>query len=264
MATLSFIKDSVYSEEYASRQGFLQQLDPRLKIISFVIFIITAILVNKTGFLLLLYLVCLLLAVFSKVSPVYFIQRTWIFIPLFSLLIVLPALFDVFSPGEPVLAFKLFSVKLVITGQGLHSATLFVLRVLVSVSYAVLLSLTTRHSVLLSTLRIFRIPQVFVMTLGMCYRYIYLFVEIIENTFLAIKSRTGCVLHFKKGQRLVAWNIANLWQRSYRLSQQVYASMVSRGFNGEAVVLLPGRIKFRDLAWFLFVLLFSCAMLYLN
>jgi cobalt/nickel transport system permease protein len=81
------------------------------------------------------------------------------------------------------------------------------------------------------------VPQVFVMVLGMCYRYIYLFVEILENTHRAIQSRIGSRMHFSKGQRLVTWNIANLWTRSHQLNEQVYNAMVSRGFRGEAVAL---------------------------
>ena len=79
--------------------------------------------------------------------------------------------------------------------------------------------------------------SVFVMVLGMCYRYIYLFVEILENTHRAVQSRVGSRLHFRKGQRLVTWHIASLWTRSHQLNEQVYNAMVSRGFRGEPVAL---------------------------
>jgi len=109
----------------------------------------------------------------------------------------------------------------------------FISRIITSVSFVILLSLTTRHTELLRGLRIFRIPLIFVLTLGMCYRYIYLFTEMIENTYRAIKSRVGRVLHYKKGQQIVAWNIAHLWYRSYQLNQDVYTAMLSRGYTGE-------------------------------
>jgi cobalt/nickel transport system permease protein len=67
----------------------------------------------------------------------------------------------------------------------------------------------------------------------MCYRYIYLFAEIVENTYLAIKSRSGKRIHHKKGREIVAWNIASLWYRSYHLNNQVYNAMLSRGYRGE-------------------------------
>ena len=146
----------------------------------------------------------------------------------------------------------------------MQAAALFVLRVLVSVSYAVVLSLTTRHTALLRVLRIFKIPQIFIMTLGMCYRYIYLFVEIIENTYLSIKSRTGGVTHYKKGQKIVAWNIAHLWQRSYGLSQQVYSAMLSRGYAGEPALLDDFKTKKRDWIWLFLAVVFFVTLFYLN
>ena len=145
----------------------------------------------------------------------------------YFLFIAIPALFSVFTPGESLYTIHLIGVQLIITRPGLWGAALFVTRVIASVSFAVLLSLTTRHFVLLKVLRIFGIPRIFVMTLGVCYRYIYLFLEVIENTYLAIKSRVGTRLHYQKGQQIVAWNIAALWHRSYHFNEAVYTAMLS-------------------------------------
>jgi len=109
-----------------------------------------------------------------------------------------------------------------------------------------------------------KIPQIFVMTLGMCYRYIYLFVEIVENTYLAIKSRVGAKVHYKRGQRIVAWNIAFLWQRSYQLNEDVYRAMLSRGYRGEPVVLNDFRIRVVDWSWLFIVAVISGAVFYLS
>jgi cobalt/nickel transport system permease protein len=207
---------------------------------------------------------CLLLTLCSKINMGFFLKRTWIFIPLFSLLIAVPALFHVVTPGDPLLAFKIAGLKLTVTRQGLSGALLFVTRVIASVSFAVLLSITTKHFDLLRVLRIFRIPQIFVMTLGMCYRYIYLFVEIIENVYLAIKSRVGTTVHYKKGQHIVAWNIAYLWNRSYQLNEAVYRAMLSRGYRGESVVWDDFKITAKDGLWLSFVVVISAALAYVQ
>ena len=136
---------------------------------------------------------------------------------------------------------------------------MFVMRVLTCVSYAVLLSITTKHFELLKVLRFFKIPQIFVMTLGICYRYIYLFVEIIEQTYLAIKSRVGRIVNYKCGQSIVAWNVASLWNRSLKLNEEVYQAMLSRGFRGEAVAWNDFKIKARDWFW-----LFAVILIYLG
>ncbi|MCX6702801.1 MAG: cobalt ECF transporter T component CbiQ, partial [Candidatus Wolfebacteria bacterium] len=229
VGVLAFLRDSIFAEEYALRNGFLQSLDPRVKIISFLLLILEALFIGSNAVLFFLYGVCLFLVLISKINLGFFLKRTWIFIPLFSLFIVLPA---IFGPGEALLTWHILGAKLIITRQGLGGAAIFITRVITCVSFAVLLNLTTKHFALLKALRIFKIPQIFVMTLGMCHRYIYLFVGIIQNTYLAIKSRVGLGVQYQKGQNMVAWNIAVLWERSVGLSEEVYKAMLSRGYQG--------------------------------
>jgi len=230
MGALSFFKDSIYAEEYAHKKGFLQLLDSRVKVVAVLLLLILVLFVKSIPILLCLYFFCLLLSVFSKINLLFFLKRTWFFIPLFSLFITIPALFSFITPGK---ALFVFNSGIIITSEGLFSAIRFISRVVASVSFVILLSLTTKSSELLKTLRVFKIPQVFVMTLGMCYRYIYLFVEIVEYTYLGIKSRVGLKVRHTKGRKLVGWNIANLWIRSYHLNNQVYNAMMSRGYRGE-------------------------------
>lgn len=263
LGALSFLKESIFSEEYACGQGFLQSIDPRIKMLTILLLLLSAMIVKNILLLTFMYAFCLLLTYFSRINLLFFLKRTWIFIPLFSLFIALPALFNIFTPGEPLLVFRLLGSELIITRPGLDGALLFVARVVTSVSLVILLSLTTRHSQLLRVLRIFKIPQVFVMTLMMCYRYVYLFVEIIENTYLAIKSRVGRSIHYKKGQEIVTWSMATLWQRSYQLNNEVYNAMLSRGYRGEPAVLDDFKTGAIDWIWLfcatIIFLLAACA-----
>jgi cobalt/nickel transport system permease protein len=261
---LSFLKESIFADEYASKNGFLQSLDPRIKVITFLIFILAVLFTKSIIVSLCLYVICLILAYFSNVNMGFFLKRTWIFIPLFSLFIAIPALFNVFTPGDTLFAIHVLGAKLIITRQGLFGATLFLMRVIASVSFAVLLTITTKHFALLKVLRVFKVPQIFVMTIGMCYRYIYLLLEVVENTYLAIKSRVGTRLHYNKGQQVVAWNISALWSRSYHLSEDVYSAMLSRGYTGEPVILNNFKAKLTDWIWLFFVTMFLTIILYLN
>ncbi|MFA6142009.1 MAG: cobalt ECF transporter T component CbiQ [Candidatus Omnitrophota bacterium] len=263
-SALCFLKESVFSDKYASRNGFLQSIDPRVKLVTFAIFLLTVLFTKSIAVSLFLYILCLALAYFSKINLGFFLKRTWIFIPLFSLFIAIPALFSVFTPGDAIAVFKIFGLNLIITRQGLFGALLFITRVITSVSFTVLLSITAKHFELLRVLRIFKIPQVFVMTLGMCYRYIYLFMEVVENTYLAIKSRVGRKVHYKKGQHMVAWNLATLWHRSYRLNEAVYGAMLARGYSGEPVVINDFRARPRDWVWLFFVVFVSAGLIILG
>jgi cobalt/nickel transport system permease protein len=246
LGVVGLIKETVSNDEIALRKGFLQACDPRYKCLS-IVFLLCGVCMAKSVFLLSgYYFICFVLAIFSSISAVFFLKRTLFFIPLFSLFIVVPAIFSVVTPGEAIVSFTIFSMKFSITRQGVDSALIFFSRVLSSVSLAILLILTTRQHVLLKVLRLFKIPQVFVMTMGMCYRYIFVLLDIIQKTFIAIKSRVGYVASVKTGRKIVGANMAGLWLRSYHLHSQVYTAMLSRGYCGEPQVLVEFQTRTRD------------------
>jgi len=263
MSAVSFLKDATLCEEHASHNGFLQSLDAKIKTISFFVFLLTAVFLKSALLIGLLYAFCLILAVMSQVPLTFFLLRTWVFIPLFSFCIAIPALFSFVTPGEPVWFFYFLGVKFIITRPGLDGAILFVVRVATSVSLVVLLSLTTQHTQLLKVLRIFGVPQVFILTVTMSYRYLYLFAQMFENIFTAIKSRVGVVSGHPKGQKVVAWNIANMWNRAEQMNEQVYLAMLSRGYTGEPSVLTKSHPEYKDWAWLLFSLTICAMIIYL-
>ncbi len=253
LGVVSLIKESLSNDEVASRNGFLQKRDPRFKCLSVVLLMMCVLFTESRAGAGVMYLVAVILAMASAIRLDSFLQRTLLFVPLFSFFIVVPAVFNVITPGEPVVAFKLGTLDLSITRQGIDSAVIFFLRVLASVSLALVLVLTTRHHVLLKVLRIFRVPRLFVMTMGMTYRYIYLFLDIVQNTFTAVKSRVGYVSSTRTGRRIVTANMAGLWLKSYRMQTEVYSAMLSRGYTGEPQVLDEFRLRAID------ILLLLCA-----
>ncbi len=83
IGALSFLKESIFAEQYALENGFMQSLDPRIKVITFLLFIVQVLLIKNFLILLCLYALCLLLAHISKIHLGFFLKRTWVFIPLF-------------------------------------------------------------------------------------------------------------------------------------------------------------------------------------
>lgn len=244
---IALLKETVSNDEIASRNGFLQKRDPRLKCLSIFLLLISVLSTRSIAVLCSFYILTIVLSCISAIQIGTFLKRTLFFIPLFSLFIVIPAIFSVVTSGEPVTAFNLGGFTLAITRQGIDSATIFFLRVLASVSLSIVLVLTTRHHVLLKVLRSFKVPQIFVMTMGMTYRYIYLLLDIAQNTFVAIKSRVGFVQSTRSGQKIVGANMSGLWLKSYRLQTQVYSAMLSRGYTGEPRILNDFKADFVDI-----------------
>jgi cobalt/nickel transport system permease protein len=261
---IGFVKESVSNDEIATRNGLLQDRDPRVKCVSVMLLVIGVLLSKSIWVLVGFYVICLLLAALSSIRLSFFLKRTLFFIPLFSFFIVVPAIFSFVTPGQPLFSFTIFSISFSITKQGVGSALIFFIRVLASVSLAILLLLTTRQHILLKVLRIFKVPQVFVMTMGMCYRYIFLLLDIVQKTFLAIKSRVGYVVSAKTGRRIAGANMAGLWLRSYRMQSQVYDAMLSRGYTGEPRVQVVFRVCRADVIFLVIAIFTLIGTLWLN
>ena len=74
----------------------------------------------------------------------------------------------------------------------------------------------------------------------------------------------GVVSHHQKGQKMVAWNIANMWNRAEQMNEQVYLAMLSRGYTGEPRVLTKSAPRGKDWAWALFSITISTMIIYLG
>ena len=243
---MGLIRETVADDEVAARPGLLQGTDPRFKLAGFAMLVAASVATRSPAILAALWLLVLGAALVSRIGLRFFLARTVLFIPLFTLFLALPAITGFVTPGQVVASFSVGTLRVAITKQGIVSGTLITLRVLAAVSLSVLLVLTTRRTALLAALRVFRVPQLFVMTMGMTLRYIHLLLDTAEKGFLAIQSRVGFIRAGKDGRRVVGWNAGNLWLKSYRLQGAVYDAMISRGYSGEPVTLERFRARRRD------------------
>ncbi|MFZ3063542.1 MAG: cobalt ECF transporter T component CbiQ [Actinomycetota bacterium] len=256
----SLLEEAIFSEQYARREAFLQKLDPRVKVVSFLALLVAVALARHVEIIIALYLFTLALAYFSDIPLGFFLKRVWLFIPIFTGVIAFPALFNVVTPGKPLVTVG----SLAITEQGVRTAVLLISRVATSVSFAVLLVLTTRWQSIMRALRVFYVPQTFIVILEITYRYIFLFLKTISEMHLARKSRTIRPLKSVEGRAWIASRVATLFRKSQHLSEGVYLAMLSRGFNGEAKTLSVFRVGVVDYLWGSFTIGLFVATLWLN
>ena len=219
------LEQSVFAEKTTRQPGLLQGLDPRLKILSALLVLLAVGLSRNLLVILVLYFLVLGLALLSKIPLAFFVKRVWLFIPFFTGVVALPALF--ITPGT-VLAH--LPLGLVITKTGLTTALFLLLRVGTSVSVAVLLVLTTPWNSVLKALGVLRIPAVIILILGMTYRYIHLLLHLTNDMFLSRKSRLLRRMNGPEERRLVAATSGTLLNKSLQVSSEVYLAMQSRGF----------------------------------
>jgi cobalt/nickel transport system permease protein len=224
------VERSIFTEEHARSAGWLQRVDPRAKLGMFLAAVLAASLSSSVVVLVVLYAVVLLAARASRIPFDFFVRRVWLGIPFFAGLIVVPAVFLV--PGPHLFDVAIGPLTIGPTVPGLSGAILFVSRVGVSVSLAVLLVMTTPWADLLKSLQAVHVPQLFILVLAMAYRYIFLFLHLANGMFEARKSRIVARTSGGEQRRWITASMGGLLNRSVRMSNDVYAAMVARGFRG--------------------------------
>ncbi len=235
---------SLFAEEVARRPGLLQSLDPRVKIVATLALLIAVSLSRNLWVIVLIYGVALFLAATSSIHLGFFIRRVWLFMPFFTLIIALPAFFAV--PGPALVHLPL---GLVITRTGALTALFLLLRVSTSVSLGLLLVLTTPWNTLLKALSVLRVPDTFILILGMTFRYIYLLLNTLDDMLLSRKSRVVGRLDGAAQRAVIGATAGTLLGKSLALSGDVYLAMQSRGYRGTPKTMDTFRMRGRDWAW---------------
>ncbi len=236
------LERAVYAEDLAATGGLLQQLDPRVKLAGVLALILAATLAANLWVIALLLAVAVSLAAFSGVPLRSAMLPVWISAFTFTAAIAAPALF--LTPGVSVL--RLPNVNLDITAQGLRTAAYLILRVETCSTLAMLLVFTTPWTHVLKALRVLRVPVVFVVVLGMTFRYILLLLETAREMFESRKSRTVGKLSGGDYRRLAISSGGVLLGKTFQLSNDVFLAMQSRGFRGEVYVLDEFQMTGRD------------------
>jgi cobalt/nickel transport system permease protein len=253
---LSFFRESLISETFAKRKGLLQSLDPRVKLISMFVLVVGVTFMTSPWVLLVIYLLTLVLAYFSKIEVLWFVKRVWVFIPIFAGVIVIPMLFNVFLAGNVLVPIATLGngshlgpialpSSIYITQQGTIYVVTFILRVAACVSLAILLFLTTKQDLLFKSLRAIRVPKVYVLTISMCYRYIFLLLDTIADLFTARRSRQITSLPTREEQRWVGGRVGYMLVKSLDTSDKVHQAMISRGFDGDVNLMHDNGITWR-------------------
>jgi cobalt/nickel transport system permease protein len=219
-------------------------LDARINVLSVLALLISVSLSRSLLVIISIYILVFIFAWASAIPASILIKRVWLALPFFTGLVILPALF--ITPGPVLLRPPL---GFVITQTGVTTVLFLLLRVSTSVSLTLLLILTTPWNTVLSALSILHVPDVFILILGMTYRYIYLLLHIANDMFLSRKSRVVGRLSTADNQKMLAAVSGTLLSKSLNMSSEVYLAMQSRGFHGAVIPLKPFQLQSKDWYW---------------
>jgi cobalt/nickel transport system permease protein len=232
------LESSLYSlrhvDELSSQRTFIHQLDPRVKLITTFIFIVTVVSFKKyeiTGLFPFVFFP-LFVAAGGNLPLKYFFKRLLHLSPF----VIFVGIFNPIFDRSVVLRIG----QVGITG-GWVSFVGILIRYCLTVSALLLLIASTGFNPLCHALERLRIPGVFVIQLMFVYRYIFVLVEeslrmIRAHNLRSFKRRAPAIGIFIP-------IIGTLLIRTLERAQSIHRGMLSRGFDGE--IRLQHRLRFK-------------------
>lgn len=252
------ICEDLQTEQFAKRDGLLQRARPGLKLIGMIVLILGASLSRQIPLLLAMWLATLVLMHLSRL-PVFVLQkRIWGFIPLVTLLFTLPMTLNIFIDGTPLVMIHEsaqpgrwlginWPTALFVSRQGVIAVSFLFLRVGISLSLGIMLVMTTPVADIFKSLRLLRVPPLFIMIIEMTYRYLIVLLSVSIEMYEARRLRTVGYMSGKWQRAQVGSSIAALFDRSMALSEEVYQAMCARCYTGEILAPRPDECPRLDL-----------------
>lgn len=241
------IKDIKSMDEISSLSSPIHDLNPLVKLIITFVYIFIVVSFNKYNLAGLLMMVLFLLAGFilSELSFVDALNKIKIFIPIFILL----GIFNPFFDRIPVSQLG----NITITG-GMISCVTLIIKGLFSILASYVLIATTGIEKICFAFRQLHLPKILVTQILLTYRYITVLLTEANHIYQAYSLRAPK----QKGIHYKVWGslMGQLLLRSIDRANEVYESMLIRGYKGEFY--FPGKNKFKvsDMVYILFWLVY--------
>ena len=253
------------ADKYLHRESIVHSLDPRVKVLLVVGFIIAVgLLPDGEWFGFTLYF--LLLAIFIKSSRVKYssiFRRSVVALPFIAAAVALPFT----TPG--IEWFKLPIVGWTISEPGAIRFASILLRAWIAVQAAVVLTVTTRVPDLFWSLSALKLPSSLVAIISFMYRYLFVLADEALRMMRARSARssrlpdTPAPSLFWQG-RVTGLMVGSLFIRSLERSERVYSAMLSRGYDGRVLILRRFKLSRTDWTTLLgsSIFLFSTQLLF--
>lgn len=230
-----------FIDKYSDRDSPVHQIDPRVKVLCVLAFIVLATTSMNVYSLVASLVILGLILVVAHVPLTWGYSRALIVVP-FAGAFALVKAFTV--PGTAIASWGLLTVTI----EGLIIAINLLLRSYVCVLSVVLLTSTTPFSTLLASLERLRVPPLITSMLSFTYRYIFVFVDEGERLNRAKTSRCIEGATYRLRLRASAKTIGMVFIRAYERGERIYRSMLARGFEGTINTLDSMQIQKRDIA----------------
>lgn len=228
-----------FLDPYQDRPSPVHRLDPRVKFILTLGFILTCALTPTGAWPIYIMLLAMILAVeiLSELGVAFVLKRALLALPF-----VLAALPVIFAPqGTPLIEIPLGRWTLEVTQEGLARFVSIALKSWISVQAAIVLAASTPFPDILVAMRAVKVPRLLVAIFGLMWRYLFVLADEALRLLRARAARSGQAdLRGIKPGGSLAWRASqaggmagNLFVRALERSDRIYVAMLSRGYDGE-------------------------------
>jgi cobalt/nickel transport system permease protein len=235
------------TDQYRPRASFIHHLDPRVKVVVVLGFVLAAGLmpIGAWGGFAVLLLLALSASLASGLGLTFALRRSYIVLPF--ALVALPLLFTV--PGEVI--YQMPFSGWTITAQGLERFLSLMSRSWISIQAAILLTAATPFPDVLWALGALRVPHLLVATIGFMYRYFFVLADETARMLRARAARSAEVEGRGKPSplwqgRVAGHMVGNLFLRALERSERVHAAMLARGYTGRMPSLARRTMRWID------------------
>ncbi len=241
-------------DRFHEAESRLHRLDPRVKVVVTVLFILSNALLPDGAWaaLGLAWIILLWANQLSNLGVDFSFRRSFVALPF-----ALAAVSAIFSPlGNQLAEWHVGPLVLIPTDYGLIKFASILVRSWLSVQAAILLVSTTRFPDMIHAFEHLRVPAVLTTIVAFLYRYLFVLTDEVMRLLRARESRSAAAPGHRPCrdvalQRLymarVTGNMAGqLFLRSYERSDRIYNAMLARGYTGQIRTLNAHVMKSSD------------------
>ena len=231
------IEEIFQIEKHAYKDSYIHRLDARVKIIlafAVIIAIVSvpySIMVYTVGALFFGFF--LVLWALTRLSPRVYLQRLIEIVPLWGIVIFFQIFLKnkYYSDYHVILALP-FGIS--VYSESVEFACILLVKFIVSISFIILLSSTTKVQDMLEGGTRMGLPPDFALILGMMLRYLFVFGYIYRKVTDALVTRCFDAfdrkLPYRYRLRQMGYILGTLFIRAYEQGERVYISMLCRGY----------------------------------
>ncbi len=231
------IEEIFQIEKHAYKDSYIHRLDARVKIVlafAVIIAIVSvpySIMVYTVGAIFFGFF--LFLWALTQLSPRVYLQRLIEIVPLWGIVIF----FQIFLKNKYYTdyhAVLTFPFGIAVYSESVEFALILLVKFIVSISFIILLSSTTKVQDMLEGGTRMGLPPDFALILGMMLRYLFVFGYIYRKVTDALVTRCFDAfdrkLPYRYRLRQMGYILGTLFIRAYEQGERVYISMLCRGY----------------------------------